>query len=298
MTQSRCWTLVAVLSLALVVSGSRAGVPVSSKGKTSSSKQKTTTGTLVSKTYPVDDLVRAMGQNYSQNVESLVETIVKTVDPKSWKGKGGSGTIMFHGDSRTLVIRQTSTVHKQVGCVLNALASVHQPQKPSPREITLLSGLTPAGSLPSDSAPKSSPAGAAKQYGHFVMDDVKVNAMGVTCTVKSIRFMYRGDGIDNDVAKCALTGGESEVKKNELPKSVTDLLEKLNQKDKQSCCASGACECCTKAGCCATKCCATASKCCTKTAGCCATSCCCQESKAPAKKTEKTEESKPEDDDN
>jgi hypothetical protein len=66
-----------------------------------------------------------------------------------------------------------------------------------------------------------------KQYGHFVLDNVRVNAMGVSCTIKRVRFMYKGDGIDNEVAKCALTGGESE-KKADVPKVLTDLLEKIS----------------------------------------------------------------------
>jgi hypothetical protein len=51
--------------------------------------------------------------------------------------------------------------------------------------------------------------------------------------------MYKGDGIDNEVAKCALTNGESE-KKTDVPKVLTDLLEKLEKSDgsKKPCCSS------------------------------------------------------------
>lgn len=288
MTQSRWWTLVAVLSLSLVVSGSRAGVPDSSKAKTNSSKQKTTTGTMISKTYPVADLIEAIGKDPTGTGNYLTQSIVKTCNPKSWSDKGGSGTIKYMPKSKTLVVRQTATVHKQVSCMLKAMGCT---------QATVSQEVVPALYSPSptpatDPEPKTSPAGNAKQYGHFVMDDVNVNAMGVNCTIKSIRFMYRGDGLDNEVAKCALTGGESETKKNELPKSVTDLLEKLNQKDKPSCCATAACQCCTKAGCCAAKCCSKESKCCTKEGKC----CCC--TKAEEKKTQVSEESNPDDDDN
>jgi len=77
------------------------------------------------------------------------------------------------------------------------------------------------------------PAGSAppvqhKQYGHFILDNVRINAMGVTCTIKRIRFLYKGDGLDNEVAKCALTNGESE-KKAEVSKVLTEVLEKLEK---------------------------------------------------------------------
>src|SRR5262249_18068228 len=83
-----------------------------------------------------------------------------------------------------------------------------------------------------------SPA-SAKQYGHFVMQDVKVNAMGVTTTIKKIRFMYKGDGIEADVAKCALTNGDSEHK-GDLEKLINEVnklvdVKKDEKKEKTEC---------------------------------------------------------------
>src|SRR5437764_1205866 len=92
-------------------------------------------------------------------------------------------------------------------------------------------------------APLPAPAtGRSKQYGHFVLDNVKVNAMGVSCTIKRVRFMYKGDGIDADVAKCALTNGESE-KKADVPRVLTDLLEKLDKKEEKPSAGSAAVSC-------------------------------------------------------
>lgn len=65
-----------------------------------------------------------------------------------------------------------------------------------------------------------------KQYAHFVLQNVTINAMGVSAKIKRIRVMYKGDGIENDVAKCALTNGESEKKVDSA--MLYKLLEKLN----------------------------------------------------------------------
>lgn len=76
-----------------------------------------------------------------------------------------------------------------------------------------------------------------KQYGHFVMENVTVNAMGVSAKVKRIRFMYKGDGIDGDVAKCALTDGESEKKvdSGKLDTLIEKLGELVPKKEASSC---------------------------------------------------------------
>jgi hypothetical protein len=55
-----------------------------------------------------------------------------------------------------------------------------------------------------------------KQYGHLVLENVTINAMGVSARVKRIRIMYKGDGIDSNLAKCALTAGDDSGKLAEL----------------------------------------------------------------------------------
>jgi len=68
----------------------------------------------------------------------------------------------------------------------------------------------------------------AKQYGHFVVENVKVNAMGVSVTIKRIKIMYKGDGIDADVAKCGLTG-KYEAEVQGCGADCLDILKELQQ---------------------------------------------------------------------
>jgi hypothetical protein len=72
-------------------------------------------------------------------------------------------------------------------------------------------------------------AQGAKQYGHFVIDNIKVNAMGVSTTIKKIKFMYKGDGIEADVAKCALSNGDSE-RKGDLDKLINQVTKLVEEK--------------------------------------------------------------------
>src|SRR5262249_8070455 len=112
-------------------------------------------------------------------------------------------------------------------CVLRAIVALYGEQR-TPAAVIQTTYSTPL-TTPVRLEPKRPTPDHLKQYGHFVMDNVKVNAMGVSCIIKRIRFMYKGDGIDADVAKCALTNGESEKKTIEAPKALNDLLEKLDK---------------------------------------------------------------------
>jgi len=82
-----------------------------------------------------------------------------------------------------------------------------------------------------DSCGKHAVQAQPKQYGHFVMENVTINAMGVSARIKRIRVMYKGDGVDSDIAKCAMTNGESEKKVDTgkldaLIEKLSELLEK------------------------------------------------------------------------
>ncbi len=194
-----------------------------------------TEGKLIQKTYPVGDLVSVLGKDSSAGAEALTRTIVKAINPKSWSVRGGSGTLKYVEKSKSLVVRQSVAVQKQVATLLNALAMTAMQAAPPASATGVVDCLELSGAPASHANPRPlsaqrTPSGDAKQYGHFVMDNLRVNAMGVSCTVKRLRFQYRGDGLDNDVAKCAL-GKDPEQKTLELPKALMDLLEELKKSE-------------------------------------------------------------------
>jgi hypothetical protein len=246
MTQGRWWTLVALVALA--VSGVRAG-ETETKGKGSSSGSRQTTGTLTGKTYSVKTLAHTLGQD---GADRLISAITHAVKPSSWSKNGGDGTIEYCPSEKVLIVKhQTSEAHRQISSILKALAKM-PPSQACPVAHAAYACADAPVATPAPAYP--APAEHHKQYGHFVLDNVNLNAMGVSCAIKRIRFMYKGDGIDNEVAKCALTNGESE-KKTDVPKVLTDLLEKLEKSEgsKKPCC-SGCAPTCTHAssGCCTT----------------------------------------------
>lgn len=54
----------------------------------------------------------------------LVELIEKTIDPDSWEINGGNGTIVYFGNLRVLVVRNTRDVHGQLQDLGDALRKV------------------------------------------------------------------------------------------------------------------------------------------------------------------------------
>jgi hypothetical protein len=81
--------------------------------------------TMVTRTYNVRDLVDpgntvmwGAGINAvqaAQNVNAIIDLIQTSVDPESWKKNGGQGTIVFHGPSMSLVIKNSAEVHSMIG---------------------------------------------------------------------------------------------------------------------------------------------------------------------------------------
>jgi hypothetical protein len=51
----------------------------------------------------------------AQNVNAIIDLIQTSVDPESWKKNGGQGTIVFHGPSMSLVIKNSAEVHSMIG---------------------------------------------------------------------------------------------------------------------------------------------------------------------------------------
>ena len=45
----------------------------------------------------------------------IVDSITKSIDPLTWKEKGGPSTVTFHYPSMSLIIRAPSEVHSDLG---------------------------------------------------------------------------------------------------------------------------------------------------------------------------------------
>jgi len=79
-------------------------------------------GELVTRVYPVTDLVAFPGAGGSQVVfdfDSLIDLITSALLPTSWDEVGGPGSIAPHESSCTLVFNQTRDVHEQVEALLS-----------------------------------------------------------------------------------------------------------------------------------------------------------------------------------
>jgi hypothetical protein len=88
---------------------------------------------LVTRVYYLGDLVQGVGPfggaaltwgplvDYQQtmaNVKLIMDSVQSSVDPLSWKDKGGPGTITFHFPSMSLIVRASSEVHATLGSKL------------------------------------------------------------------------------------------------------------------------------------------------------------------------------------
>lgn len=87
---------------------------------------------LVTRVYYLGDLVQGVGTfggaatwgtflDYEQtmaNVKLVIDAIQSSVDPLSWKDKGGPGTVTFHFPSMSLIVRASSEVHAALGSKL------------------------------------------------------------------------------------------------------------------------------------------------------------------------------------
>jgi hypothetical protein len=79
---------------------------------------------MVVRTYYIGDLFGVAGTaagigfgpgfnqlQYAQQVEQIIQLVKESVDPSSWQGSGGSGTITYHAPTASLVIKQSAEVH-------------------------------------------------------------------------------------------------------------------------------------------------------------------------------------------
>ncbi|VTS06667.1 DUF4974 domain-containing protein [Tuwongella immobilis] len=80
---------------------------------------------LVTRVYYIGDLVQATGpfggavtwgpfvdqMQTQENLKVILQAIEQSIDPMSWKGNGGLGSIQFHMPTMSLIVRQTTEVH-------------------------------------------------------------------------------------------------------------------------------------------------------------------------------------------
>jgi hypothetical protein len=55
--------------------------------------------------------------------QSLIDLIINTIEPDSWRQNGGKGSITYYPYNPALVIRQTSETHEQFSELLRALSN-------------------------------------------------------------------------------------------------------------------------------------------------------------------------------
>jgi len=85
--------------------------------------------TLATRVYYLGDVVQGVGpfggaatwgtfldlQQTNNNVALIIDAIQDSIDPLSWKKRGGPGTITFHFPSMSIVVRASSEVHAALG---------------------------------------------------------------------------------------------------------------------------------------------------------------------------------------
>jgi len=93
----------------------------------------TARNTLVTRVYYLGDLIRGVGAiggaaalEFGPEVDMLqtqdnaqrITDMIRTIDPDSWKDRGGPGSITFNLPSMSIIVRQTAEVHARLGSSL------------------------------------------------------------------------------------------------------------------------------------------------------------------------------------
>lgn len=93
--------------------------------------------------YPVTDLVQIGDATDTPDYDSLIRTIITSVEPDKWSDVGGAGMIEPFPLSAVLVIAQTDQIHQKVENLLAALRRAQSPvahaqkAEPTPRAATV-----------------------------------------------------------------------------------------------------------------------------------------------------------------
>jgi hypothetical protein len=67
---------------------------------------------LITRTYYVGDLSECACGLFSPEQANMFMNMIQTsIDPKSWKGNGGDGTITYNPDTRSVTIKQSAEFH-------------------------------------------------------------------------------------------------------------------------------------------------------------------------------------------
>jgi RNA polymerase sigma factor (sigma-70 family) len=83
---------------------------------------------LVTKVYPIKDL---LGSRLDDEAPPIMRVITNIVQPSSWTGSGGWGSIEYFAGAHSLVVSQTAHVQEQVQTLLEALRKAASENKPS-----------------------------------------------------------------------------------------------------------------------------------------------------------------------
>ena len=62
-----------------------------------------------------------VGGGGAVDAQQLIDLIVNTITPDSWRQNGGQGSITYYANNPALIIRQTGETHEQVNELLRAL---------------------------------------------------------------------------------------------------------------------------------------------------------------------------------
>jgi hypothetical protein len=208
-----CWrALAALLALALAVPAVQAQellpMPGCCAKEVTCGSQRTVENHMVQKTYPVGPLLHTFGC-CPACPELLIKFMTQAVAPESWSVHGGQGTMNFCPMRMALIVRQTPKVHKQVAILLKGMDQMASACA-GPMSLMPVGMPVPPPPVP---PPTSLHAPEPKQHFRFVLDNLRIRMDDkVITTIKHVEVEYAGDGIDADVAKCAITLGESEKK--------------------------------------------------------------------------------------
>ena len=214
--------LAAVLVLALAVPAIQAQCSMSAC--TASCEEKKSEDRMVQKTYPIAPVLHAFGCCPSCP-DMLVKFMTQCIAPATWSDHGGKGTMDFCPLRMALIVCQTPEVHKQVGALVKAMDQMASAYAGPMTLVPVGYHVPPPPPMVCPAPPthvsvpveKSVHSPEPKQHFRFVLDNLRFRTDEKNIlTIKRVEVEYAGDGIDGDVAKCAITLGQSEKMKAEV----------------------------------------------------------------------------------